>query len=250
MLNMQHFPARRSSWIRSSRLVLLSATMACLMAGVPGQAQQDEAANQAKAAVPEPQLKISGTVTSMQMVQDERSVKLRLGINVVAENTSKEDLILLRRTPDASGEYLFGSATADQPLWGNSHPAPEARNERKGDNLQKGLDQKEPPDDSTIILNPGDTIGWDMPVELTIAKTAEPPAGTTPRPAWDTVRKSCPCFLKLDVDLWPASIEPKADAENPAFARKLAGRWKKKGRLVYAQQRSEAIPLNLQQAAR
>ena len=220
------------------------------MAGGSGRAQQDEAANQAKAAVPEPQLKISGTVTSMQMVQDDRSVKVRLGLNVVAENAGKEDLILLRRTPEANGEYLFGSAAADQPLWGSSHPAGQARSDRKGENLQKDLDQKEPPDDTTIILNPGDTIGWDMPVELTIAKTAAAETGTTPRPAWDTVRKSCPCFLKLDVDLWPASIEPKADQENPPFARKLAGRWKKKGRLVYAQQRSEPIPLNLQQAAR
>ena len=224
--------------------------MVCLVGGGSGRAQQDQAANQAKTGVPEPELKISGTVTSMQLVQEERSVKVRLGVNVVAENTGKEDLILLRRTPEANGEYLFGSATADQPLWGNSHPAPQARSERRGENLQKDLDQKEPPDDSTIILNPGDTIGWDMPVELTIAKSAEAQAGTTPRPAWDTVRKSCPCFLKLDVDLWPASIEPKADLENPAFARKLAGRWKKKGRLVYAQKRSEPIAVNLQQPAR
>jgi hypothetical protein len=193
--------------------------------------------------------KVSGTVTSVHVVEEQRNVKVQLGVNLVAENTGQEDLILLRRSPASSAEYLFTSAAASDPLWVTSHPISPTRAERKGDPLQKDLDQKEPPEETTIILNPGDSIGWDIPVELTFQKNAEPrevQVGTPARPVWDVVRKSCPCFLKLDLDLWPMTIESKPDPDNPAFARKLAARWKKKGRLIFTEKRSEPISVNLQ----
>ena len=188
-------------------------------------------------------------MTNVRVVEEERTVKVHLGVNLVAENTGQEDLILLRRSPATNAEYLFATATGNDPLWMDAHPAAATHTERKGENLKTELDQKEPPEDTTIILNPGDTIGWDIPVELTFQKAVEPrqvQIGTPSRPAWDVVRKTCPCFLKVDLDLWPTVIESKPDPENPAFARKLAGRWRKKGRLVFTEKRSEAIPLNLQ----
>jgi hypothetical protein len=212
-------------------------------------AQQDENTEPARPTGVPASFKVSGTVTSVRVVEEERTVKVHLGVNLVAANTGQEDLILLRRSPATNAEYLFATATGNDPLWMIAHPAAATHTERKGENLKSELDQKEPPEDTTIILNPGDTIGWDIPVELTFQKAVEPrqvQVGTPPRPAWDAVRKSCPCFLKVDLDLWPTVIESKPDPENPAFARKLAARWKKKGRLLFTEKRSEAIPLNLQ----
>jgi hypothetical protein len=205
-------------------------------------AQKEEGTDQTRPAA----FKVSGTITSMRVVEEARAIKVHLGVNLVAENTGQEDLIVLRRSPAPNAEYLFTSAVSNDPLWVTSHAATPTQAEKKGESLKSLLDQKEPPEDSTIILNPGDSIGWDIPVELTFQKTVEPrevQVGTPPRPAWDSVRKSCPCFLKVDLDLWPATIESKSDSENPAFGRKLAARWKKKGRLIFSEMRSEAIPI-------
>jgi hypothetical protein len=227
--------------------VLVVATLcSALGSSAIGQQEQNQ---ETRPAVAASSFRVTGTVTSVHVTEEERAVKVRLGVNLVAENTGQEDLILLRRTPAPNAEYLFTSPAANQPLWVTAHPASRTHSEPKGDNLQKDLDQKEPPEDSTIVLNPGDTMGWDIPLELTFQKDAEPremQVGTPARPVWEVVRKSCPCFLKVDLDLWPMSIEPRQDPENPPFARKLAARWKKKGRLIFTEKRSEPIPLNLQ----
>lgn len=227
--------------------LLLLALLCCLSAW----AQQNEGSGKPDAS----QLKVSGTVTSVRILEDDNAVKVRLSVNLVAENTGQENLILLRRTPAANTEYLFTSPTGGQPLWVLPHvsvPTNGVQN-HKPDPLKAGLDQKEPPEDYTITLSPGDTIGWDIPLELQFMKKVEPreiQVGTPPRPVWDVITKSCPCWLKLDLDLWPMSIEPKSENGDPALARKLSTRWKKKGTLIYTEQRTEGIALKLQPMTR
>ena len=218
---------------------------------MPACAQQDEDQAQPAKTEAASQFKVSGTITSVHINEEQTAIRVRLGVNLVAENTGQQNLILLRRPPSPNTEYVYTSATAAEPLWVMPHPAPVSNGlpNHKQETRRSDIDQKEPPDDFTIVLSPGDTLGWDIPLELVFMKTAEPrnvQVGTAPRPVWDIVKKSCPCWLKLDLDLWPISIESKADTENPAFARKLAGRWKKTGALVYMEKRTEPIPLNLQ----
>lgn len=232
---------------------VLLVLLLCALSPLTAQSQKDVDNDQSKSAEVVPSYRISGTVTNLRLVEDERAVKVRFSVNLVAENNSHEDLILLRRAPAVNAEYLFTSPSANEPLWVLAHPAPIATSTRpeKWETVRSGMDQKEPAEDFTIILNPGDTIGWDLPLELTFFKTAEPrdvQVGTPPRPVWNVVQKSCPCWLRLDLDLWPADLEPKHDLENPALARKLSARWKKKGTLIYNEKRSEAIALNLGQS--
>lgn len=219
-------------------------------AALPASAQQEQDQEQPAKTESAPSFKISGTITSVHINEEASDVRVRLGVNLVAENTGQQSLILLRRPPSPNTEYVFTSANAAEPLWVMPHPAPVTNGlpNHKQQTRRADIDQKEPPDDFTIVLNPGDTLGWDIPLELVFMKTAEPrdvQVGTPPRPVWDIVKKSCPCWLKLDLDLWPTSIESKSDAENPAFARKLSARWKKAGALVYMEKRTEPIPLNL-----
>jgi hypothetical protein len=228
---------------------LLLLTLICSLSAW---AQQNEESVKPDGASP---LKVSGTVTSVRIVEDENAVKVRLAVNLVAENSGQESLILLRRAPVANTEYLFTSPTGGQPLWVLplvTAPANGVQN-HKPQSLKADLDQKEPPEDYTITLNPGDTIGWDIPLELQFMKKVEPreiQVGTPPRPVWDVITKSCPCWLKLDLDLWPMSIEGKSETGDPVLARKLSTRWKKKGTLIYAEQRTEGIALKLQPGTR
>lgn len=231
-----------------TKLLLLA-----IVSSLSAWAQQNENAGQSVTADNASALKISGTVTSMRIVEGDSAVKVHLAVNLVAENTGSEKLILLRRAPAANTEYLFTSPNGGQPLWVLPHPAApvNAIQNHKHDVQRSDLDQKEPPENYTIILNPGDTIGWDIPLELVFMKTIEAreiQVGTPPRPVWDVIKKSCPCWLRLDLDLWPMSIESKSEAADPLLARKLYSRWKKKGALIYAEQRTEGIALSLQPA--
>lgn len=240
---------RRLSWALPVIFLLVSLNAQSLLA------QQNEDQEQSARTESAPSFRISGTVTSADINEQPNAVRVGLRLNLVAENTGQENLIILRRAPTPNAEYVFTSPTAAEPLWVLSHPTPinEVPPNHKKDTLRTEIDQKEPPDDATIVLNPGDTIGWDISLELMFAKVAEPrdvQVGKPPRPVWDIVKKSCPCWLKLDLDLWPISIESKRDSENPALARKLSARWKKAGKLVYVEKRTEAIPLTLQTARR
>ncbi|MGE5324218.1 MAG: hypothetical protein ACM3SW_15225 [Actinomycetota bacterium] len=233
---------------RDYALILLLCVL--LPALAPGQQEQHGQATDRAAS-----LKFTGTVTRIAMVESESAMKVQISVNLVGENAGNEPVIVLRRAPRTNTEYLFTSPTGGEPLWVLSHPAPVVNvyQSHQPELLKADVDKKDPPDDFTILLNPGDTIGWDIPLELDFKKTAEPrdvQVGTPSRPVWDVVKKSCPCWLKLDLDLWPASVEPRQDATDPVLARKLAARWKKQGDLVYTEQRSEGISLNLQQGSR
>jgi hypothetical protein len=41
------------------------------------------------------------------------------------------------------------------------------------------------------------------------------------------------------------NVEQKPDPENPAFAKKLFKRWRKKGKLIFAEKQSEPIQVKL-----
>lgn len=229
-----------------AKLLLLA-----ILSSLSAWAQQNENASQPAKSENTSALKVSGTATSVRIVEEDSAVKVHLAVNLVAENTGSENLILLRRAPVANTEYLFTSPNGGQPLWVLPHPAApaSASQNHKSDTQRSNVDQKEPPENYTIILNPGDTIGWDIPLELVFMKTIEAreiQVGTPPRPVWDVIKKSCPCWLRLDLDLWPMSIESKSEGADPVLARKLSARWKKKGTLIYSEQRTEGITLNLQ----
>jgi hypothetical protein len=113
--------------------------------------------------------------------------------------------------------------------------------------LQSELEKGEPDDENSIILGPGDSMGWNIVLQLAIPKVNEtsvnaaggPPAKAT----WDTIQKSCPCRLRFDASFWPSNLEPKPTAEEPAFGKKLAKRWRKKGALVLGEKRSEPMEI-------
>ncbi len=194
-------------------------------------------------------LKISGSINSVRLAgEDEHAIKIRVSVSVVAQNAGQEGLILLKDTPVSNGEYLFASATATQPLWTLIHPASGERGpvDRQSQKLQTALDQKDPPDDLTITLGPGETIAWGVIVQLSIPKgTAGQSSGVTSGVTWEVIRKASPCWLKLDLDFWPTTVEPRSDSENPALAKKLFKRWRKKGRLIFTEKQSEPIQVKL-----
>lgn len=236
---------------RSASGHLLIFLLLSVFSTTPLWSQQDEPEEQPKKTEHSASLKLSGTVTSVRIDEGENGITLHVAVNLVAQNAGLEPIILLNRTPAVSAQYLFTSPTGGLPLWVAEHHTETINDsgKKKARELKTGLDQKEPPDDLIILLSPGDSIGWDVPLELTFLKTAEPrevQVGTPPRPVWDIVKRSCPCWLKLDMELWPASIEPKADGNDPALARKLASRWKKKGTLFFNEQRTEGIPISLE----
>jgi hypothetical protein len=197
-------------------------------------------------------LKVFGSVISARLSgEDERAVKLRLSVSVVAQNAGQEGIILLKDTPGSNGEYLFPSPTAQEPLWKLTHAATfERTSANDWQKLQSGLDQKEPPDSLTVTLGPGETIAWNMIVLLSIPKnaTGQPASAPSSVPSgatWEMIRKSSPCWLKLDVAFWPMSVEQKPDPDNPPLAKKLFKRWRKKGRLIFAEKQSEPIQVKL-----
>jgi hypothetical protein len=184
---------------------------------------------------------VSGSVISARLAgQDEHAVKVRLSVSVVVQNAGQEGIILLKDTPGSNGEYLFSSPTAQEPLWTLTHPPTfERTSASEWQKLQSGLDQKEPPDSLTITLGPGETISWNMIVVLSIPKSAA--SGAT----WDAIRKASPCWIKLDIAFWPMNVEQKPDPDNPALAKKLFKRWRKKGKLIFAEKQSEPIQVKL-----
>ncbi len=236
--------ADRKSQIKMLLLVLLTLSAAKAWSLQTGDDSKPENARP---------LKVSGSVISVRLTaEDANAVKVRLSVSVVAQNAGQEGLILLKDTPASNAEYLFPSATAQQPLWMLTHPAAAERGptDRSWQKLQTALDQKDPPDDLTITLNPGETIAWNIIVQLNIPKntagqTEGAPSGAPSGATWDVIRKASPCWLKLDLDFWPVNVEPKPDPDNPAFAKKLFKRWRKKGRLIFTEKQSEPIQVKL-----
>ncbi|HYX52993.1 MAG TPA: hypothetical protein VE783_06050 [Candidatus Limnocylindrales bacterium] len=196
-------------------------------------------------------MKVSGTVSSVQLRDEEKIVKAAVTMNISAENIGKDNLIILRRPPDSVFESLSNSETADQPMWSAAHRPQIERGsaDRKWEKLQAALEKAEPDDDNSIILSPGDSMGWNIVVQLNIAKVSETsvnaPGGQPARTTWQSVQKSCPCWLRFDASFWPMSLEPKSNGDDPAFGKKLAKRWRKKGLLVLGEKRSEPIPIQL-----
>jgi hypothetical protein len=162
-------------------------------------------------------LKLWGTAGEIRVASSEPSVKVRISLNLVAENTGKESLLLLRRTPSANTAEIVSMANPSASLWKHDGQG-DAQSDPSLPKLRKSLDQAEPPEDEVISLGPGDSIGWNVVVQLDI-----------PKSDWDAIHKGCPCGLKTTLDLWP--VEPSGEAN---LARKLAKRWHKKGSLIYA----------------
>ncbi|HEX2327999.1 MAG TPA: hypothetical protein VHN74_04705 [Candidatus Angelobacter sp.] len=198
---------------------------------------------------PAKSIKVTGTVTSVQLNEDEKVMKAAVSLNVSAENAGKENLIILRRAPDSIFQSLSTATSPDQPIWSAEHHSPIERGgrDRKWEKLQADLEKSEPDDENTIILGPGDSMGWNIVLQLNIAKVNETsvnaPGGPPTRATWETLKKSCPCKLRFDVEFWPMNLEPKPNAEEPAVGKKLAKRWRKKGLLVLGTRRSEPIDI-------
>jgi hypothetical protein len=181
-------------------------------------------------------LKLWGTPGEVRLVSGEPNVAVRLSLNVIAENTGKEPLLLLRRTPASTSEEIVSLANPNAPVWRQEHDAA-ANHDPAVAKLRRTLDVQEPPDDDIISLGPGDSIGWNIVVQLDIARGS--PAN------WDTIRKACPCGVKLDLDLWPLVLEPSGDRADSSFGRKVSKRWRKKGTLVFTSKQTDPIEVKL-----
>ena len=55
-------------------------------------------------------LKLWGTPGEVRLVAAEPSMKLKVSLNVVAENTGKENILLMRRTPTSNSEEIVSVA--------------------------------------------------------------------------------------------------------------------------------------------
>ena len=177
-------------------------------------------------------LKLWGTPGEVRMVAAEPSMKLKVSLNVVAENTGKENILLLRRPPMSSSEEIVSVANPSVSLWRQEHQTASQGSDPTLPKQRKTLDQQDPPEDEIITLGPGDSIGWNIVAQLDLAKADG-----------DRIRKACPCAVKLDLDLW--SVEPLNDTGDPGFGRKLAKRWHKKGGLVFTAKQTEPIEIKL-----
>lgn len=198
---------------------------------------------------PAKSLKITGTVTGVQLKEEEKVMKAAVTLNISAENAGKENLIILRRPPDSVFESLSNSATAEEPIWSAAHRPPIERGsgDHKWEKMQAQMEKAEPDDDNSIVLGPGDSMGWNIVVQLNIPKVSETavnaPGGPPARATWATVQKSCPCWLRVDASFWPMNLEPKPNGDDPAIGKKLARRWRKKGLLVLGDKRSEPMEI-------
>jgi hypothetical protein len=177
-------------------------------------------------------LKLWGTPGEVRIVAAEPGMKLKASLNVVAENTGKENILLMRRTPTSSSEEIVSVANPTVSLSRQEHQTASQSIDPTLPKLRKTLDQQEPPEDEIISLGPGDSIGWNVVVQLDVAKADEA-----------LIRKACPCAVKLDLDLWP--VEPPNDTGDPGFGRKLAKRWHKKGVLVFTAKQTDPIEIKL-----
>ena len=177
-------------------------------------------------------LKLWGTPGEVRTVAAEPSMKLKVSLNVVAENTGKENVLLLRRTPSSKSEEIVSVANPSVSLWRQEHESPSPNSDPTLPKLRRTIEQPEPPEDEIITLGPGDSIGWTVEVQLDIAKADV-----------NSIRKGCPCAVKLDLDLWP--LEPSDDSGDPGVGRKLSKRWHKKGALVFAAKQTDPIEIKL-----
>jgi hypothetical protein len=177
-------------------------------------------------------LKLWGTQGEVRMVAAEPGMKLKASLNVVAENTGKETILLMRQTPTSSSEEIVSVANPSVSLWRQEHQTASQSNDPSLPKERKTLDQQEPPEDEIITLGPGDSIGWNVVVQLDIAKADG-----------DVIRKACPCAVKLNLDLWP--VEQPDDTGDFGFGRKLAKRWHKKGALVFTAKQTDPIEIKL-----
>ncbi len=171
-------------------------------------------------------LRLWGTSGDVRMVAAEPGMKVKASLSVVAENTGKENILLMRRTPTSNSEELVSVANPSVSLWRQEHQTASQSSDPTLPKQRRTLDQQEPPEDEIITLGPGDSIGWNVVVQMDIAKADG-----------DLIRKACPCALKLDLDLWP--VEPPNDTDDPGFGRKLAKRWHKKGTLVFTAKQTD-----------
>jgi|GEM_PF-6079436 len=174
-------------------------------------------------------LKVWGTQGEVRVVSNDPSIKVRISLNLVAENTGKESLLLLRHTPSSNAEEIVSMANPATPIWKQDRQGEAQGNDPSIPRLKKTLEQSEPPEDEIITLGPGDSIGWNVEVQLDI-----------PKADWDAMHKACPCGVKPTLDLWP--LEPSGDTN---LARKLSKRWHKKGNLIYAAKQSEPVEIKL-----
>ena len=62
-------------------------------------------------------LKLWGTPGEVCLIAADPSVKVRVSLNVVAENTGKENLLLLRRTPSSNSEEIVSVANPAVAVW-------------------------------------------------------------------------------------------------------------------------------------
>lgn len=177
-------------------------------------------------------LKLWGTPGEVTTVAAEPSMKLKISLNVVAENTGKENVLLLRRTPSSKSEEIVSVANPSASLWRQERQTASPGGDSTLSKLRRTLDQQDPPEDEIITLGPGDSIGWNVLVQLDIPKTDA-----------NSIRKGCPCAVKLDLDLWP--LEPSDDSGDPGFGKKLAKRWHKKGALVFTAKQTDPIEIKL-----
>ena len=182
-------------------------------------------------------LKLWGTPGEVRLIATDPGVKVSVSVNVIAENTGKENLLLLRRAPLSSAEEIVSVANPQAPVWRQEHQAAAlANNDPSLPKLRHTLDQQDPPEDEVITLGPGDSIGWNVVVQLDV------PKGNGPA-QWDGIRKACPCALRLDLDLWP--LESAGDKADPNFGRKVSKKWRKKGALVFTAKQTDPIEIKL-----
>jgi hypothetical protein len=195
------------------------------------------------------QLRINGVVSSLQRVDGEHAVSVYADLTLTAKNVGQGNLILLRARPWSDAENLYASPGKPR-VYNLSHgrSVERGRKDRKWENLQAALDQPIRPDDLTIVLKPGESIQWQSSISLQIPlkASAQYAGGDRPdRESWDVVKKACPCWLTLDVDLWPLNLEPGTSEAFP-LGKRLSKQWAHEGTLLIGTRETELIKIDLE----
>ena len=124
-------------------------------------------------------LKLWGTPGDVRLVAGEPNIKVRISLNVIAENTGKENLLLLRRTPASNSEEIVRLANPAVSIWHQEHEAgAQLHTDAALPKLRRALDQQEPPEDELITLGSGIRLAGTLWCSWIFRKAAARPNGT------------------------------------------------------------------------
>jgi len=193
-----------------------------------------------------PVVKLRGEVDELRLLEENlNAIRWELKLRLRIVNDGNESAILLRQDfqigavmltrslEDANGStYLYKHMA-----WPSVYASPEWQRWRQH------ADSVAPQPNETWILTPGESMSFDCKATISVEK-----AGNFDRTnaSWAEIKKNVK-WVQVQIQPWPANIEPRHDPENLEFGETLRKRWKSFGELQLVRLTSEPMPLTFPQ---